>query len=309
MKKICVIGSINQDIVIKIDRIPNEGENIYCKSVNHYCGGKGQNQAIALSKLGVDTLFYGSVGKDLYGETLVDNLRGFGVDTSHVIRKDKDTGKAFILLEENGDNRIIVAPGANEAITAVDIRRDVTAMIKQSDLVLIQLEISLEAISEIVEICLRLNKRLIVDAGPIRGCKIDRLKGVFCISPNQTELSALIGKPLKTEMDILNGARRLVAFGTEHVLVKLGSNGCLYVNAYEAKHFDAYKVRTMDTTGAGDSFMAGFCAGLMEGMNIENAIVLASKCGAVAVTRMGAVRSMPSRNDLARFDTSLPILI
>lgn len=309
MRKICVIGSMNLDIVIKIHKIPNEGENIYCESVNHYCGGKGQNQAIALSKLGAEPLFYGCVGKDLYGETLVDNLRGFGVDTSHIIHKDKDTGKAFILLEANGDNRIIVEPGANEAISAVDIRRDVTAMIEQSDLVLIQLEISLEAISEIAAICRRRKKRLVIDAGPIRGCKMDRLSGAFCISPNQTELGALIGKPLNTEADLLNGARKLAASGAEHVLVKLGSKGCLYVNAHEAKHFDAYPVKTVDTTGAGDSFMAGFCAGLMDGMNMEGAIDFASKCGAAAVTRMGAVRSMPSRDDLAQFDSRFPILI
>lgn len=305
MKKICVIGSINMDVVIRIDKIPHEGENIFCKRVDHFCGGKGQNQAIALSKLGVDTLYYGCVGNDTYGDTLLKNMRSLGVDTTHIIHKNIDTGIAYVLLESNGDNRIIVDPGANEAITAEDIRRDVTALIEQSDIVLIQLEISLEAISEIVAICNRMKKRLIVDAGPIRGCKIDYLMGAFCVSPNETELSALIGKPLKTKADILHGAQELVTFGIQHVLVKLGSEGCLYVSADKVKHFDAYKVNAVDTTGAGDSFMAGFCTGLIEGMEIEDAIPFASKCGAIAVTRMGAVNSMPTREEVARFNTAL----
>ncbi|MEM1483733.1 ribokinase [Oscillospiraceae bacterium PP1C4] len=305
MKKICVIGSINMDVVIKMDRIPREGENIFCERVDHSCGGKGENQAIALSKLGADTLFYGCVGNDAFGDTLLQNMRELGVDTTHVLRKNVSTGVAYILLESNGDNRIIVNPGANEAITAEDIRRDVTPLIEQSDMVLIQLEVSLEAISEIVAICNRLNKKLIVDAGPVRGCKIDRLMGAYCISPNETELSALIGEPLETEEDIRRGAQKLVTLGIQHVVVKLGAKGCLYVTTGGVRCFDAYRVKAIDTTGAGDSFMAGFCAGLMEGMSVEDAISYATKCGAVAVMRMGAVNSMPSREDIAIFEAGL----
>lgn len=305
MKQICVIGSINMDVVISMERVPSEGENLYCDHVENFCGGKGENQAIALSRLGVSTVYYGCVGNDAFGDTLLSSLKSTGVDAGHVLRREVDTGVAYILLEQNGDNRIIVNPGANEAITPADIRRDVAPLIARSDAVLIQLEIALDAISEIVAICKEQNKRLIVDAGPIRGCTIDRLSGAFCVSPNESELAALLGETIETDEEILYGAKKLVALGVQNVLVKLGGKGSLYVNSDGSKHFPAYPVKAIDTTGAGDSFMAGFTAALAEGASIEDSIGYATKCGAIAVTRMGAVNSMPSRADVLAFEETL----
>ena len=306
MSKACVIGSINMDLIIRVDRMPEGGENVYCKDVSANCGGKGANQAVTLSKLGVETSFFGCLGKDAYGDTLLKNLSSFQVGSEKVLRKDCNSGIAYILLEENGENRIIVDPGANERITPEDIREKARPLIEEADLVLIQLEIPLDCISEIIALCVEMDKKLIVDAGPIRGCRAERLAGAYCISPNRSELGALLGKRIETDEEILQGARELIAVGAGSVLVKLGAQGCLYVDRDTVLKSPAFPVKVVDTTGAGDSFTAGYACMIMEGKTVQEAMEFANRCGALAVTCKGAFPSLSAREEVYKFQLQQP---
>lgn len=302
MGKVCVIGSINMDVVMEVSKAPASGEAIIARSVKKNPGGKGENAAIALAKLGADTTYYGCVGKDAFGDELLENLKKYPLDASRVSRSDASTGTAYIIVEESGENRMIVYAGANEAITPEDIQNVCRPMIEEAQLVLIQLEITREAIYEIIRLCKELGKRLVIDAGPAHGWSASDLSGAWLVSPNETELSTLAGRTLSGREEILAGARELLAEGIEHVIVKLGDQGSLYMSGETVIEMPAYPVRAVDTVAAGDSYMAGLCKCLSEGMEMRAAMDYASKCGAVAVTRTGAVSSLPSAEDIARFD-------
>ncbi len=305
MGRVCVIGSINMDVVMEVKRAPAAGEVIIARQVKTNPGGKGENAAIALAKLGVDTAWFGCVGNDAYGDTLMENLKKYPLDASRVRRADVGTGIAYITVEESGENRMIVYAGANEAITAKDIQNICRPMIAESELVLIQLEIAREAICEIVRVCNELGKRLVVDAGPAHGWSAKDLSGAWLVSPNETELSTLAGRQLTSREEILAGARELLAAGIGHVIVKLGDQGSVYVSGGTVIEVPAFPVHAIDTVAAGDSYMAGLCKCLSEGMEIGPAMEYAAKCGAVAVTRTGAVSSLPSAEDIARFEDFL----
>ena len=305
MGKVCVIGSINMDVVMEVSKAPTAGEAIIARSVKKNPGGKGENAAIALAKLGVETAYYGCVGKDAYGDELLENLKNYPVDAGRVSRSDVGTGTAYIIVEESGENRMIVYAGANEAITPEDIRTVCKPMIEASDLVLIQLEITREAIYEVIRLCREMGKRLVIDAGPAHGWAAEDLAGAWLVSPNETELSTLVGRKLTGREEILAGARELAEAGIAQVIVKLGEQGSLYVSGDTVIEVPSYPVRAVDTVAAGDSYMAGLCKCLSEGMEIKTAMEYANKCGAVAVTRTGAVSSLPSAEDIARFDTFL----
>lgn len=305
MSRVCVIGSINMDIVMEVAKAPAPGEAIIAQSVKKNPGGKGENAAIALAKLGVDTAYYGCVGSDAYGDELLENLKKYPLDASRVSRSDAGTGTAYIIVEKSGENRMIVYAGANEAITPADIRSICKPMIEASELVLIQLEITREAIYEIIGLCRELGKRLVIDAGPAHGWSAADLSGAYLVSPNETELSTLLGRQLSGREEMISGARELQAAGIEHVIVKLGEKGSLYVSGDQMIEVPAFSVKAVDTVAAGDSYMAGLCKCLAEGMDMREAMEYAGKCGAVAVTRPGAVSSLPSAEDIAQFETFL----
>ena len=301
MGKVCVIGSINMDVVLEVKRAPAAGEVILAEGVKKNPGGKGENAAIALAKLGVDTSCFGCVGKDAYGDELLENLKRYPLDAGSIKRADTGTGIAYIIVEESGENRMIVYAGANEAVTPEDIRTVCAPMIRESDLVLIQLEIAREAIGEIIRLCGELGRRLIIDAGPAQGWSPAELAGAWLVSPNETELSALVGRPLNGREELLAGARELLDAGIERVIVKCGAQGSIYVCKDTVIEVPAFAVKAVDTVAAGDSYMAGLCKCLSEGMQMRPAMEYAGKCGAVAVTRTGAVSSLPSAKDIARF--------
>ncbi|WP_195282165.1 ribokinase [Harryflintia acetispora] len=303
---IAVIGSINMDVVLRVERAPSAGQNIYVESTGLVCGGKGANAAIALSRLGEEVAFCGCVGADDNGMRLLENLKQEGVDISPVIvREGIDSGTAYILLERDGANRIVVAPGANETLKAEDMHRYALPLIRRSELVLINLEMSMTCINEIVQLCRQEHKCLVIDAGPVRGVRPEQLAGAYCVSPNETELEALAGRPLNGMDEVRRAAGELLDLGIERVLIKLGGRGCCMVSRQESYILPAYEVRVVDTTAAGDSFMAGFCSALAVGLEEREAVRRANMCGAVAVTRTGAAPSLPCRKDIEMFDAFL----
>lgn len=306
MKKICVIGAVNMDTFLEVEEAPKDGETVVANRSSKAYGGKGSNAAIAMKKLNADTQFFGCVGDDADGEELIQNLKSMDIDVSNMkIKKDVTTGAAYIILDKNNENRIIAAPGANQSITREDIRENCYDMIKESDLVFIQLEISREGILEILKICKELDKKLILDAGPAHGWTSEDFEGVYIVSPNETELAQLTGNKISTADDVIVGARKLLDAGVQNVLVKLGDKGSIFVNHDTVIKQKSYQVNAVDPTGAGDSYTSGFAKGLMEGLSIAESMKLGSKCGAVTVTRLGASNSLPTQKDIDNFEDFL----
>lgn len=305
MSTISVVGSMNMDIGIEVEKFPEEGQSIFVTKTSRNYGGKGANSAIALAKLGVNTKFFGAVGEDDFGHELRNNLDNFGIDSSKVMILSANTGVAYVIVDAKSENRIIVDPGANEAITAQDLDKMKEAIFEDTDLFLIQLEISQEGILWVVDECRKHGKKLIVDAGPIRGITGEQLSNTYCVSPNKTELEALVGKKLEGDDAVREAARQLLDYNIEHVVVKMGSRGSMYVGAEESFIVDAFSVDAVDTTAAGDSFMAGLSKCLAEGKSFREAMIYGSKCGAIAVTRKGACPSLPSYEDVENFESFL----
>ncbi|HCT89883.1 MAG TPA: ribokinase [Lachnospiraceae bacterium] len=301
MKPVMVVGSINMDVFFTLPRMPEGGESIYCYDQMQAGGGKGANQALALHGLGIPTFFCGAVGRDDKGAALLSMFHGRGLDTGLILEKEAETGSAYILLEQTGENRIIVVPGANERLTVGDMKQRVLPVLEHCGLLLLQLEIPLEVIEFLLEKAAALGVPAVVDAGPIRGCSLKQLRRAWCISPNKSELAALTGRSPESEEELMEACQQILDAGPSCVLVKLGERGCFYMD--RNRHFmtPAYSVWAVDTTAAGDSFTAGFVAGLRAGAAPQAAARLACQCGALAVTRKGAYPSLPAREDVNAF--------
>ena len=299
MKKILVVGSLNMDFSLHVDHAPKVGETIFGDSVSLIPGGKGANQAYAAGKLGGDVTMFGAVGKDSHGTALLNNLISVDVDTSGVqILPDIPTGQAFVSTYANGDNSIIVIQGANKELTKEMIIQNMH-FIEDCDYVVMQMEIPLEVIQYVKDAAVTRGKKVILDPAPASADIPDELwKGLYLIKPNETELEILSGKTCSSREEQIQAAREYVEKGVEHVLVSLGGEGCLLVNASGETFYPAEPVVCVDSTAAGDCFVAALTVALCERKSLDEAIVFAQKAAAVSVTRKGAQTSIPSREEV-----------
>lgn len=299
MKKILVLGSLNMDFVIRVKEMPQVGETILGKSVELISGGKGANQAYAAGKLGGNVTMMGAVGNDLYGDELMNNLRQVHVGTGGLQKVDKvSTGYAFVSVYDSGDNSIIVVPGANGCVDKELIDANMK-FIDECDYIIMQLEIPLETVQYVKDLAVSKGKKVIIDPAPaVPNLKDEFWENVTLIKPNETEIGVLTGRKVSTLEDAKDAARILVEKGVETVIVTLGGDGCLLVDKEKEKYFPANKVECIDTTAAGDSFIAALVVALSEGENYEKAIDFAQKVSAIVVTRQGAQTSIPCRNEI-----------
>lgn len=300
MKDILIIGSLNMDMVIRTSHIPLSGETV----TGHFCddlpGGKGANQACAAGRLGSNAAMLGMVGRDKYGDILVDGLRAAGVDTSLVERCDQRTGQAIICVSDAGNNSIIVLPGANGALTAEHIAAH-EKEIADSRYVMLQMEIPFEAVCKAAELAARHGCRVVLNPAPATGpLPQSLLKTVDYLTPNETELSLLTGLPVESVEQAAAAAKRLIGEGVRCVLATLGEKGALYVTAEEERLFAAFPVKPMDTTAAGDTFNAAFAVRLSEGATCAEAVSFANAAAGISVTRPGAQPSIPTREETER---------
>ena len=251
MKRILVVGSLNMDIVIETPCMPKAGETIAGKSIAQIPGGKGANQAFAAGKLGGNIAMMGAVGNDEKGEKLLESLKGVGVDISRIeVMNDIPTGQAFITVDDQGENAIIIIAGANGKVTKELIDSNL-ALIKQSDIIIMQLEIPLEIVGYVKKIVEEDGKIVILDPAPaIKDIPENILKGIDYIKPNETELQILTGMEVKNRKDITEAAKILIKKGVKNVIVTMGGDGCLYINKDIEEFFPAYPVKAIDTTAA-----------------------------------------------------------
>lgn len=299
MKKILVVGSLNMDFVIGVEKMPVAGETILGKDVNLFPGGKGANQAYAVGKLGGSVQMIGAVGNDEYGARLKENLETVGVDVTGIeTLEDISTGAAFISVDQNGENSITVVPGANAKLTKEMIDRHID-LIDACDIVVMQLEIPLDVVAYVKKLAGEREKKIILDPAPAKaGLSKEFFEGFHIVKPNETELQYLVGRKLTTREELVEGARALLEKGVETVIVTLGGEGAMLVTRDSCQEFKAQKVAAVDTTAAGDSFTAAFAVAYSQGESYEQAIALGNKVSAIVVTRKGAQSSIPTMDEV-----------
>ncbi|MCD6363557.1 MAG: ribokinase [Synergistetes bacterium] len=293
--RVAVVGSINMDLIFRVKRLPLEGETMGALSFSSAGGGKGANQAISCARLGVETYIVGCVGDDPFGSELLERLKAEGIDVSFVRRAGGiSTGLAVILLLPDGENSIVISPGANYELEVKDLLSAREALIKASVL-LLQLEVPVEIVIEAAKIAKNGGSTVILDPAPAKRLPDEIWKLVDIVLPNEVELRLLTG-----EEDVLAGGRKLVEMGVKSVIVTLGENGALLINQDGYMSFPAVKVDVVDTTSAGDAFAGGLASALVKGWNIEDAIRFATCAGALACTRLGAQPSLPFLKETLR---------
>ncbi len=291
--KICVVGSLNVDLTVSLERFHQPGETITGTGFATFTGGKGGNQAVAAARLGGDVYMVGCVGCDANGDLYLDTLKKEGIRTDFVERTDEvPTGVALIEVDKAGENRIVVVPGANHAVTTDMISRSLKA-ITDSGVMLLQLETPIESVTHAAAIAKRNKLKVILDPAPARPLSDALLYLCDYITPNETELAMLTGLPVETDEDALAACSKLIKRGVGAVLHKRGAKGALLVTKQGARVFHGYKVDAVDTTAAGDSFNAGFAVGLAMDLPVEDAVRLANAAGALSTTAMGAQAAMP----------------
>ena len=299
MGKILVIGSLNIDMVMKVDHMPTAGETILCDGMKLVAGGKGANQACAAGRLGTDVTMLGAIGNDSHGEMQRDSLQRSGVDVSGLITKERvSTGTAFITVNKEGNNSIVVVQGANAQFTPEDIEahRD---LLEECEIVILQLEIPMDTVLYAVKLARTLGKTVILDPAPVPEHFPEELyQYVDIIKPNESELSRLTG--IADTQNHLEEAVQIVKdHGVKNVLVTLGGDGVYLDTENEPPvHIPAKKVKVVDTTAAGDSFTAALAAMLLEGKTLKEAAEFANQVSAIVVTREGAQDSIPTLQEV-----------
>ena len=300
MKNICVIGSLNMDLVVNVDTMPKPGQTIIGSNFKEVPGGKGANQAVAMARLNGNVSMIGKVGEDGFGQTLINSLKNDKVDTTYIQTSKGATGVALITVDKNAQNSIVVSPGANFEVKEDDIDNNIEA-IKNSDIVVLQLETPLNTIKYALNKAKELNKYTILNPAPAVKLDDEIIKNVDLLTPNETELEIISGVSIETEEDIQKAAQILIQKGVNELIVTLGSKASLYINKEKSMFKKAYKVEAVDTTAAGDSYTGALAVALSQDKGIEDAMDFASKVGALSVLKEGAQSSLPTLEDVKNF--------
>ncbi len=299
---ITVVGSYATGLTMKVKRLPSTGETVLASGYRVDHGGKGSNQAVACARLGASVSFVASIGDDAFGASALKLYGEEGIDVKFVRQtRDHPTGVGFILVEaESGHNCIAFDPGANELLTATDVRRSEGAF-SAAEVVLTQLEIPVEA-AEAAMACGRARgATTILNPAPARPLPASVLRSVDILTPNQSEAKVLTGRSPDREIAPEEMAHDLIKLGVQQVVMTLGEQGALIVNAASSKHIPAIHVPVVDTTGAGDAFNAGIATALAFGASLEAAVEFGVLVGALAVTKDGVIPALPSRAEITRF--------
>lgn len=295
MKNILVIGSLNMDLVINTDRMPQAGETIHGKGFAHFPGGKGANQASACARAGGNVKMLGKVGDDAYGDILLKNLSQDGVNINGIEREKISTGVAVITVF-NGENSIILDKGANGLVDRDYIDRHIDA-IDWADYIIMQYEIPMETVVYVAQIVKSKGKTLIIDPAPMMEAPSELYRMADIILPNETETAQLVGE----ENDDETSVKKMYELGCKNVIMTLGKKGSIYYNGENMINQPAYKVKAIDTTGAGDCFTGSMVAALASDKTMEEALEFASKASAIAVGRRGAQPSFPWKSEVEKW--------
>jgi len=299
--RLVVLGSINMDLVVHCQELPVPGQTIMAESSSEFCGGKGANQAVAASLAGGEVTIIGAVGSDAFADRLIDNLKTHGVDCESVSRcDDHASGLAVIAVDSRGQNSIMVVPGANAAVTP-DRVRAAESIIKESDCLMVQLEIPVESVLEGIRIARKHGIRVIVDPAPAPTDFPTSLLEVDFICPNETEATALTGLPVTTVEQATAAAIRLHELGAKVVAITMGEKGTLLHHDGKSTLVPAIRVEAIDATAAGDAFAGALAVRWAQTDDLLDAVSFANTAGGIAASRHGAQDSIATYEEILKF--------
>jgi ribokinase len=298
MSRIIVIGSSNTDMVIKSKKLPAPGETILGGTFLMNPGGKGANQAVAAARLGGKVTFVTKIGNDMFGSEAIDLFSNENIDTRYIINDPVNpSGVALIIVDENGENSIVVAPGSNGTLSAYDINEKVFDN-EAADIYLMQLEIPLGTVEFVAQKALLKNNMVILNPAPARPLSDDLLSYIHIITPNETEAELLTGIKVTDSLSAQKASDELHNKGVKNVVITMGSSGAHISTGSVSKMVSVVPTKAIDTTAAGDVFNGALAVALSEGKDLEEAVIFANKASAISVTRMGAQASAPYRNEI-----------
>ncbi|MFC1923139.1 ribokinase [Chloroflexota bacterium] len=299
--RISVVGSLNMDLVIRSPHIPQPGETIIGSDFQTIPGGKGANQAVAAARLGGEVSMVGRVGNDAFADVLLDNLTAAEVDTSFIQRDETAaSGAAMIVVDDNGENIIVVASGANLQLSETDVER-AEQVIAASDVLVLQLEVPLPVVTRAAQIAQAHQVAVVLNPAPARELPLELLELVDVLVPNESETALLTGLPIGSQVELEQAANKLLSSGIGYVVITLGGRGAFLASPdYKSKNFEAFSIQPVDTTAAGDAFVAGLAVNYGAGKTLPDAIRWGNAAGAMAALRFGAQSSLPTRNEVLK---------
>lgn len=297
-KQIIVIGSSNTDMVVKSKALPRPGETILGGTFLMNAGGKGANQAVAAARLGGNVTFVAKLGKDIFGEESIAGFIKENINTDYVFTDAAaPSGTALIMVNEEGENCIVVAPGANAQLLPADITQVNT--LGEAAVVLMQLETPMETIEAVAKITKANNQKMIINPAPAQPLGDELLNGLFLITPNETEAALLTGITVTDDTTASAAACIFLQKGVKNVIITMGKQGAYFQNSELRFSVAAPEVKAIDTTAAGDTFSGAMAVAITENMLWQQAVTFAVNAASIAVTRMGAQASVPYRNEIA----------
>jgi ribokinase len=300
--KILVVGSSNTDMVIKTKHLPRAGETVLGGTFFMNPGGKGANQAVAIARLGGQVSFICKTGSDIFGHQSQQLFEEEGIDTSFILSDSRNpSGVAMITVDDQAENCIVVASGANANLLPKDLA-SATEAIRQAEFVLMQLEIPMATVEFVVEAAFREGKKVILNPAPAQPLSKELLRRLYIITPNETEAEMISGVKITGRESAEEAARVIAGLGVQNVIITLGAKGALAYCNQTAEMIASWKVEAVDTTAAGDVFNGGLAVALSEGRSIADAVRFACKAAAISVTRVGAQSSAPYRNEMDIFE-------
>lgn len=300
MGKILVIGSSNTDLITKVKTFPKAGETIEGLSFLQAMGGKGANQAVAAHRLGGDVAFITSLGKDANGKNCLSYYKNEGLDVSSSLIVDNvASGTAVILVDNHGENCIVITPGANQMLSPGYIE-EVKQEIIKADIIVLQMEIPYETVKKVCEIAHLHSKTILLNVAPARTLDSGLVKLVDILVVNETEAETISGKSIEKygQEAVVDS---LLAMGVKTVVLTLGKQGCFFKNSHEQYDVPAFVVEALDSTAAGDTFCGALAAERSRGRCWKEALKFASAASAICVTRMGAQPSIPAEREVREF--------
>lgn len=302
MSHIVVVGSLNMDLVVRVPHMPAPGETLLGDNFQTIPGGKGANQAVAAARMGARVTMIGCVGDDDFGKNLVDNLEIEGIDITNIsVDPDAATGIALITVDESGQNSIVVASGANMALTPDDVRA-AWQNLTDVDVVVMPLEVSLACIEEAATLAKQSTAKVVLNPAPAQELSDQLLGKIDVLVPNESETTLLTGLDINSPDQAKIAAQKLQSKGVNTVILTLGERGAMLIEeGAEAQLYPSFPTDVVDTTAAGDAFVATLSVGISSGVPLEEAIRQANAAGALAVSKIGAQPSLPTKSEIRKF--------
>jgi ribokinase len=295
---IVVVGSSNTDMVVKTNRFPQAGETILGGEFFIFPGGKGANQAVAAARLGSKVAFISKTGNDIFGKQAVEGYKRESIDTRFIFTDEQlSSGTALITVNNEGQNTIVVAPGANYSLNIDDIDKAGT-VIDEADIILVQLEIPLQVVEHVIALAAEKNKKVILNPAPAQLLADKIYSQLYAVTPNETEAEILTGVKVTDRRSAAKAVKQFIEKGMKNIIITMGPAGAyLYTNEFEGI-VEAPEVKAVDTTAAGDVFNGALAVALEKGMQWKDAALFACSAASVSVTKMGAQASAPFLQEL-----------